>query len=55
MAMYDNCADCMGHGYFRCVACACTSCESSGKVKCSDCEDGKVPCELCDATGQIAK
>ena len=53
MSLYDNCADCKGYGYFRCVSCVCKSCEASGKTKCTHCKDGKEPCYSCGATGQI--
>jgi len=54
MAAYDSCTDCKGYGYFGCVACACKNCQASGKVKCTHCKNGKVPCRSCDATGWIS-
>ncbi len=53
MPAYDNCADCKGYGYFRCIACTCKSCEAGGMVKCIHCKNGKVPCRSCGATGFI--
>jgi hypothetical protein len=54
MAAYDNCADCKGHGYFRCAECGCKSCQASGKANCAHCNKGRVPCRTCGATGWIS-
>lgn len=55
MAAHDSCVDCKGQGYSRCEACVCTKCGLNGKVKCSGCDNGVLPCQLCSATGQVAK
>lgn len=46
---------CAGRGYFACEDCKCTRCNSTGKVKCSSCDQGKLACALCSATGEISK
>ena len=53
MASHDNCAACKGHGYFRCVACVCNVCGGNGRGKCDKCENGRVPCIACGATGWV--
>lgn len=54
MAAYDSCAECKGYGHFRCVECGCKSCQGSGRAKCSHCNNGRVPCRTCGATGWIS-
>lgn len=62
MGVYESCTSCNGTGYFECNACLCQTCESKGKIKCSNCQSGKVscsscsggkvPCTQCNATGE---
>lgn len=55
MAHYVKCPSCNGYGYFSCNDCQCKRCKSKGKINCSNCTGGYIPCEFCDSTGQIAK
>ena len=55
MSKYANCEQCNGYGYFKCVECVCPLCSETGKIKCTNCENGYISCPECKGLGKITK